>query len=222
MIRWNNTSRIKNFFSKELKGRIGAYDGYAEVGGLLPPAYKDWDSVVKAQFLEMSIFLSNYLLSSQGDRVAMANSLEIRLPYLDPRLMEFVARVPTKWKIFGLDEKYILKRAFKNILPEGITSRPKHPYRAPISESLLNEASAPYAGEMLSDEALKRTGLFDAAKVGRLVKMLRARGGTSEVNNMALVGILSAQLIHLQYVDDFPHRPPHSKRPDIVVDHRSR
>jgi len=221
MIRWDNTSRIKMFFSGELQDRIGGYDARKEVSRLLPPEYESWDCVVRAQYLEMVVFLSNYLLSSQGDRVAMAHSLEIRLPFLDPNVMEYMGRVPSKWKIYGVDEKYILKRSFKNVLPDSITARPKHPYRAPISESLLNTESADYTMEMLSESSLKKTGLFDAAKVDKLVKLLQRRGGGSEVNNMALVGILSAQLLHRRFVEDFPQTPPHSTPPDLVVDRRT-
>jgi asparagine synthase (glutamine-hydrolysing) len=84
----------------------------------------------------MVLFLGNYLLSSQGDRVAMAHSLEIRLPYLDYRLVEFMGKVPTKWKIFEMHEKYLLKKMYKDAIPESVIRRPKHPYRAPILERL--------------------------------------------------------------------------------------
>ena len=221
LIRWGNTSKIKMFFSDELKDRVGNYDGYGEVRSLLPPAYKNWDSVVKAQYLEMAVFFSNYLLSSQGDRVAMGHSLEIRLPYLDPNVMEFMGRVPSKWKVFGLDEKYILKRAFRGILPDSITARAKHPYRAPISGSLLKGPTSEHNRELLSENCLKESGLFDPGRVGKLIKLLEGPGSGSEVNNMALVGILSAQLTHKQFVDEFPGVPSFSGSPDRVFDRSS-
>ena len=221
LIRWTNTGKIKAFFSDELKAEIGGYDGFGEVKSLLPPAYNDWDIVVKAQFLEMALFLSNYLLSSQGDRVAMGHSLEIRLPYLDPNVMKFMGRVPSKWKIFGLDEKYILKRSFRGILPDNITARAKHPYRAPISESLLKGASAEQTRELLSENSLKRSGLFDPGRAGKLIRLFEGPGGGSEVNNMALVGILSAQLVHQQFVREFPAEPSHTGSPDWVFDRSS-
>jgi asparagine synthase (glutamine-hydrolysing) len=59
----------------------------------------------------MNLFLSNYLLSSQGDRMAMANSVEGRYPFLDHRVIEFASRLPAKLKLNGLNEKYILKKA---------------------------------------------------------------------------------------------------------------
>jgi asparagine synthase (glutamine-hydrolysing) len=221
MIRWGNTSRTKMFFSKDLQERIGNYTGYDEVIRMLPDSYDRWDCVVKAQFLEMAVFMSNYLLSSQGDRVAMAHSLEIRLPYLDPNVMEYMGHVPSKWKVFGLEEKYVLKRSFKNVLPDSIANRPKHPYRAPISESLLNQDSAAYTMDMLSEKALEKSGLFDAAKVGKLVKLLQGPRAGSEVNNMALVGILSTQLLHERFIDNFPKTPQVSVPPDLVFDRRS-
>ena len=112
-VRWENTSRIKALFSQELNEAIGQYDGYEEVRQSLPESYEQADDFSKAQYLEMAIFLSNYLLSSQGDRVAMANSIEIRLPFLDTRIVDFMARVPSKWKLLGLNEKHILKKSFE-------------------------------------------------------------------------------------------------------------
>ncbi|MHC4681975.1 MAG: asparagine synthase-related protein [Planctomycetota bacterium] len=165
--------------------------------------------------------MSSYLLSSQGDRVAMAHSVEIRLPYLDFRVMDFMGRVPAKWKILGLNEKYILKKSFKDILPHEVTSRPKHPYRAPIKQSLLNERTAEYTNEALSETALKRAGLFDVGKVTRLVRKLRTLSSPSEIDSMALVGVLSSQLVHRQFVEKFPWKGVHSVCPDLIVDRRS-
>ena len=76
-IRWKNTGKIKNFFSEQVKDSNRNYDSFSELMKLLPVNYFDWDIVTKAQFLESMIFLSNYLLSSQGDRVAMAHSARV-------------------------------------------------------------------------------------------------------------------------------------------------
>ena len=169
----------------------------------------------------MSIFLSNYLLSSQGDRVAMAHSVEIRLPFLDPNVMDFMARVPAKWKILGLNEKHILKKSFEGILPKEITGRPKNPYRAPIKQSLLNEKTFEYTKEALSEESLKETGLFDAGKVRKPLRKVKEIESPGEIDSMALVGVLSSQLIHRQFVQDFPARPDNSVSPTLIVDRRS-
>ena len=221
LIRWGNTSRIKALFSDELTAAIGSYCGYDQVRQSLPQAYEHADGLAKAQYLEMAIFLSNYLLSSQGDRVAMAHSVEIRLPFLDFRVIDLAARVPSKWKVLGLNEKYILKKTFKGILPEEITARPKHPYRAPIRQSLLNEKTAAYTQEALSESALKKTGLFDAQKVTRLLRKLQTPSPASEVDSMALVGVLSSQIVHHQFIEDFPWKTVRPANPNLVVDRRS-
>jgi asparagine synthase (glutamine-hydrolysing) len=220
-LRWENTSRLKMFFSKELRKAIGTYSGYEQVRESLPKAYEQADDLAKAQYLEMAIFLSNYLLSSQGDRVAMAHSVEIRVPFLDFRVIDYMGRVPAKWKILGLNEKHILKKCFEEILPDEIINRPKNPYRAPIKQSLLNHKTADYTREALSETLLKKAGLFDAGRVGRLLRKIGAAESPSEIDNMALAGILSSQIIHQQFIEDFPAKCVSFVNPDLVVDRRS-
>jgi asparagine synthase (glutamine-hydrolysing) len=221
LLRWENTKRSKIFFSESLNQAIGDYDGFAEVRESLPDGFAKLDLVSQAQYLETAIFLSNYLLSSQGDRMAMANSLEIRPPYLDKRIIEYMSKVPSKWKILGMNEKHILKKAYDGILPGDIINRPKHPYRAPIKNGLLDGKVSERTREMLSEKAINNTGLFDASKVTMLVRKLEKSRDGSEVDNMALAGILSSQIIYKQFIEDFPARPVHLQAPDIVIDRRS-
>jgi asparagine synthase (glutamine-hydrolysing) len=222
LLRWENTSRIKAFFSEGLKEAIGDYNGFAEVRESLPAGFSQWDCVSQAQYLETTIFLSNYLLSSQGDRMAMANSLEIRPPYLDKRIIEYMCRVPSKWKILGMNEKHILKKAYKGVIPDDITGRTKHPYRAPVKNSLLNGRAGDEAREMLSGNAINKAGLFDAKKVNLLVAKLEKVRDGSEVDNMALAGILSSQIIHKQFIESFPSKPVFLPDANLVIDKRTR
>lgn len=221
LIRWENTAKCKTFFSPDLKSRIGEYSGRDELLTQLPPDFQTWDYYSRAQYLESTIFLSNYLLSSQGDRVAMAHSLEIRVPFLDYRIMEYMARVPSRWKTLGLDEKHLLKKVFRDTLPEPILRRAKHPYRAPISQSLLSRGADDYAGELLSPTALQSAGLFDPVRVAMLLKKARASDNLSETDNMALVGILSSQLVHRQFVENPETAAPSPRRPNLVIDGRT-
>ena len=193
---------------------------YDEVKRKLPEDYDNRDCLAKAQYLEMSIFMSNYLLSSQGDRMAMANSVEIRLPYLDPNVVDFMSQVPSKWKILGLNEKHILKKAFKKILPETITTRSKHPYRAPIMQSLLRGKTGEHTAEMLSEKSLKSSGLFDTGKTKKLLAKIKSTGSANEMESMALVGMLSSQWIHRQFVEDFPDNENLPDSIDLLVDRR--
>ena len=222
LIRWNNTSKTKKFFSDDLRATIDPDCYREELERLLPKEYGTWDYLCKAQYLEMAIFLSNYLLSSQGDRVAMAHSLEIRLPYLDYRVIDFMGRVPSKLKIMGLDEKYILKKSFHEIMPEKIIKRPKHPYRAPIKQSLLNEKLSGYVHDTLSDRSLTEAGLFDVPKVKLLLQKLQATETPGEVDSMALAGILSTQLIVEKFIKSLSITATTAdpKTENIIVDNR--
>jgi asparagine synthase (glutamine-hydrolysing) len=222
MIRWHNTGRTRGFLSEGVRAAFGFEGCLERIRHSLPPAFDSWDSLSKAQYIEMAIFMSNYLLSSQGDRVAMGHSVEIRLPFLDFRLIEFMSRVPPELKIFGLKEKYILKKTFSDSVPAEILKRDKHPYRAPISQSLFHPGSYPRLSEYLSADCLKNSGLFDVKKVRLLETKIRKQANASEVDNMALAGILSTQIIHDQFVARFAQGRVAVKRPDVLYDYRTR
>ena len=221
MIRWNNTRRIKTFFSDTLKETIGPYDCIQEIRDRLPDDFNAASSLTKAQYLESTLFLSNYLLSSQGDRVAMGHAVETRPPFLDHRVIEFMARVPSMWKIFGLNEKYLLKKIFKDFLPENIVLRPKNPYRAPIQQSLLTEGNFDFLNDTLGEASLQAAGYFNAQKVKALTKKLAAQKNINEVDGMAIAGIVSTQIIHDQYIQNFPAAVNPMPELDLMVDHRS-
>ena len=220
LIRWKNTSRTKLFFSEELKKLIGNYNVYDDLNSFLPDDFAERDCLAKAQYLEIFLFLSNYLLSSQGDRVAMAHSLEIRVPFLDHRIIEFMARVNPLWKILGMNEKHILKKAFKGILPEAIVKRTKHPYRAPIQQSLCNSHTFDRVKDSLSELSLRQCGLFDATKVKNLLKKLYSATNINEVDGMALAGIYSTQLLYKYFIDQLPMPVNNDFRPVVFVDKR--
>ena len=220
LIRWNNTARIKRFFSENITTSMQDYDTLLELKDNLPEKFNKWDALSKAQYLEMKIFMSDYLLSSQGDRVAMAHSLEIRMPYLDYRLIEFMGKVPSYLKIRGLNEKFILKKIYKDILPQSILNRPKHPYRAPIKNSLLNK-NLQYVDYYLSDEKLKSYNLFNHSMVKILKDKLTKTENSSEFDNMALVGILTTQILNDRFIENFDTHKIKPSTFDIVFDRRS-
>jgi len=207
MLRWQNTAQLKSFFSDDLRMLNGGLGGFIDrYNTMLPPDFLSWDPLSRAQYTESKIFLSNYLLSSQGDRMAMANSVEGRYPFLDHRVIELAAQIPVHYRINGLNEKFILKNAARNIIPDELIDRPKQPYRAPISRCFFGENSPDYVDELLSDENLKRTGYFENNKVQKLLTKCRRQQGEllSERENMALVGILSTQLVDHQFIRNFP------------------
>lgn len=203
--RINTTSKIKDLFSAETKAAVADHDTLAAFGRDLPEGFASWHHLARAQFLEAKSLLAGYLLSSQGDRVAAANSIEGRFPFLDHRVVEFAATIPPGYKIYGLNEKYILKKAMADALPKNITERVKQPYMAPDSNCFVQPDSPAYIDEMLSEEALTRRGIFNPAAVTKLRNKCTRFADThlSFKDNMAFVGILSTQLLGHLYVDTF-------------------
>jgi asparagine synthase (glutamine-hydrolysing) len=207
LLRWHNTSQLKSFLADQFRPTVDALNGFIDrFTATLPDNFMSWSPLSRAQFTEISIFLSNYLLSSQGDRMAMANSVEGRFPYLDHRVIEFACQVPSKFRIDGLEEKYILKQAARRVIPDELVSRPKQPYRAPIGRCFFGDHKLDYVDEMMSAPQIEAKGYFDSKKVSRLVAKCRDREGAllSERENMGLVAILSTQLLDQQFIRDFP------------------
>jgi asparagine synthase (glutamine-hydrolysing) len=211
LLRWHNTSNLCNYFSEDVKAGLIGSDGFSEVMQWLPEGFDNYLPLSKSQWLESTIFMSGYLLSSQGDRMGMANSVEGRYPFLDYRVIEFAARLPPDLKMHGLNEKFILKHMMKGRLPDSVLKRPKQAYRAPISGSFFSNSARDYTESLLSNQDLQATGLFNPSGVSSLIHKIKNAGLITETDNMALSGILSMQLLYHQYVlkDQFqPLKPP--------------
>src|SRR5690606_23797278 len=153
-----------------------------------------------AQYLESRFLLPGYILSSQGDRMAMAHGIEGRFPFLDHRLVEFAATLPAEMKLKGLVEKHILREATRDLLPESILRRTKQPYRAPDSASFRDAGEQDYVRGAMSAEKITAGGLFNPASVSKLLAKSRQQSLTGFRDNAAFVGILSSQL----WLDTFP------------------
>lgn len=207
VLRWRNTSNIQNFFSEDMKSDLNGFDQYELVKKMLPNGFDRYDRLNKSQWLESSIFMSSYLLSSQGDRVGMANSVEGRYPFLDYRVIEFAAKLPPDYKMHGLNEKFILKRMMDNRLPESVLKRPKQAYRAPIAGSFLSSPAREYVMDLLSKQDITKTGIFSYNAVQKLINKISLGEMVTEMENMALAGIISTQLIYHQYILKDNFRP---------------
>ena len=220
IVRWNNNTKLKNFFSEDFRNQIGDYNCYDEFKKIIPGDFDKWDYVYKAQYIEIITFMSGYLLSSQGDRMAMANSVELRVPYLDHRIIEYMAAVPSVFKIRGLNEKYLLKKVFKNLLPGDIVNRAKNPYRAPIRNSFFNNRSFDIHS-VLSPEEINEAGVFDYAKVKLLIQKAEKSQYLSELDNMAIAGIISTQFLHHHFIKYKNLNGPEDYVFNILIDKRT-
>lgn len=206
--RWELTSKLKTFFSDDVKQQLVNHDPLAEFSSQLPEQFSSWPAFCQAQYLETVNLMPGYILSSQGDRMSMGNSVEGRFPFLDYRVVEFASQIPVRFKMNGLNEKYLLKYAMRELIPDRIRNRPKQPYRAPEAHSFIDTqkqtARFEYVSRLLSPEKLEENGLFQPVAVKRLVKKMEQGRAIGTRDNMALVGILSTQLLVEQMIDQQP------------------
>lgn len=194
--RWTTSQHALRFLSPELRGAVGDWNPLDFYEARLPPAAMAWQPLARDQYVEAKSLLAAYLLPAQGDRVAMANSVEGRYPYLDHRVIEFANRLPANWKIRGLTEKYLLRRALDGLLPPEILWRTKQPYRAPDQSSFFIDGEPlDYVADLMGGERIRGAGYFDATAVGRLVDKCRAGRAIGFADNQAFVGILSTMLV---------------------------
>ncbi|NND10230.1 MAG: asparagine synthase (glutamine-hydrolyzing) [Flavobacteriaceae bacterium] len=213
LLRWNNTSRIKNYLSAENRKQINGHDPIGDFEKKLEPKLNGHDYLTKAQWIELNIFMSGYLLSSQGDRMGMANSIEGRYPFLDHRVIEFCMSLAPDLKLNGLNEKYLLKKMMKGRLPEQILNRPKQAYRAPIRSTFISDDLPEYLKNMLSEEKIKEFGIFNPEHVSQLLNKMRTKKQVSEIDNMAVTAILSTQTLHDLFIN---RSMPELKKEDLV------
>ena len=206
------TSKIKDFYSADMRAAVSQIDPLEELRDELPSGFNSWSQLNRAAYLEFTTLLSPYLLSSQADRVGMAHSVEARFPFLDHRIFEFAASLPTRSKLRGLREKDILRRWAASIIPAEHASRTKQPYRSPDIPAFFAGAEVDYVQEVLTPEALRDVGIFEAAPTAALLRRCRAGLATSFRESQALVAILSTQLWHKQFCSGPTTFPPRAAR----------
>ncbi|MBD3868892.1 MAG: asparagine synthase (glutamine-hydrolyzing) [Acidobacteria bacterium] len=196
--RWGSAANLKRMFSSDTASAVAGIDAVGRLLADLPEDAAGWDPLSMAQYLEVRTLLSGYLLSSQGDRMLMAHSVEGRFPFLDHHVVEYCNSLPPRYKLRVLDEKHVLKRCAAELVPQEILDRPKQPYRAPDAPGFLGEKAPAYVADVLSDAAVEQAGVFEVQQVRRLVAKCEngvLRHKLSNTDNMAFIGVLSTQLL---------------------------
>jgi asparagine synthase (glutamine-hydrolysing) len=210
-LRWSSTGALKRLFSAEVRDRVAKIDSRGALLAKLPPEFSRWTALAQDQYLEVHTLLSGYLLSSQGDRMLMAHSVEGRFPFLDRRVAALAESLPPAYKLRVLDEKHVLKRAAADLLPASILERPKQPYRAPDALSFATTEAQEWMAEVAGPEQVEDAGCFDPAAVQQLLAKCASRaanGQFSNADNMGVVGVLSTQLVYDQFIRRRPEAVP--------------
>ena len=203
------TSRHR-YFSAGLNEELGGHVAYEDLDLDLARMGR-WHPLNRSLYVGYKVQLAGLLLSQKGDRVAMANSVETRYPFLDEDVIAFASRIHPRWKLRGkLRDKYLLRQAAERVLPQAIAQRRKAMFRAPFAESFLTHPPA-FVRDLISPEALARTGYFDVAAVRRDCEALakgegRAMGAFA---SLGLGGVVATQLWHHLYLGgglcELPH-----------------
>jgi asparagine synthase (glutamine-hydrolysing) len=220
--RWDSTKGIISMLTAGARTLMEGRDVEDDLIRRMPAGCAEWDSLGRAQWLEMTTLLPGYILSAQGDRMLMAHSVEGRFPFLDPDLVSLAGSLPARHKLLGLDEKHILKRAFADLVPQSILKRPKQPYRAPDASSFFSGSNADWVNDVVSPEALQSAGVFEPSLVGRLVEKCRKTQGErmSNTDNMRVLAVLSTMLTHQMFIaaDGRGSQDEEPPQPMMVID----
>ena len=200
--RFQLTARIKDFYSADMRAAVAGNDPLDELRASLPAGFATWSPLNRAAYLEMVTLLSPYLLSTQGDRMSLAHGVEARYPFLDHRVFEFAARLPTQSKLLGLREKAILRRWARDVVPPTVQERQKQPYRAPDVPAFFTPEPVEYVRDVLDAGNVARSGLFEPAAVAGLVRRCRTGAATGFRESQALVAVLSTELWYRQFISE--------------------
>jgi asparagine synthase (glutamine-hydrolysing) len=213
------TGAVKAFYRSELAEEVGRTASLDRLRAELPTQFPDWSELERAAWLEVATLLEPYLLSAQGDRVAMAHGVEGRFPFLDDRVFAHSVSLPEHEKLDGMNEKVALRNVAAEVLPQRIAERGKQPYRAPEIAPFFAEGAPDWVEETLSSSALRAAGIWDPERVDGLLRRCRAGRATGMRESMALVGILSTQLWHGEFVGrGIAAYPPETGEPLVRID----
>jgi asparagine synthase (glutamine-hydrolysing) len=207
--RWAATRAIGRVFSADVRRAIADADPVGALVARLAPEVRGWDPLAVDQLLELETLLAGQLLSSQGDRVAMASAVEGRFPFLSRDVVELATALAPRHKLRVLDEKHALKGAARGLVPAEVRSRKKQPYRAPDAIALVGPHAPAYVADLVDERAVREAGIFDPRAVTLLFEKARAQaaaGSFSHADDMAVVGVVTTSLLHRAFVDEPPTR----------------
>jgi asparagine synthase (glutamine-hydrolysing) len=226
MIRWQNTAWARRVLAPSLRAEADPEASEADLLAEMPDGWLEWAPLARAQWVEIATFMSSYLLSYQGDRVAMAHGIEVRYPFLDPEMIRWCSSLPTRLKMPGLRDKVTLRHLASRTLPPEIWQWTKQPYRAPMTSALFGPDAPDYVHDLLSPTAVDDLGLLDPKAVRMLAGRAFDRKGhmAGEREEMALVGALTLQALGRAFLRDLHGHIALARRrldgvaPSVLVD----
>jgi asparagine synthase (glutamine-hydrolysing) len=165
---WDDTAHLSSLLSADFRARVSDSALRAPMLDYLRGLGPGAAPLDRMLALEQRFFLTDHNLL-YTDRMSMAAGVEVRVPFLDPELMEFAAGLPLDMLQRGRTGKWVLKEAMSRHLPAGIVHRPKTGFGAPLRRWMHDDLRA-MAGDLLSDPSLRARGIFDPAATRRLFR----------------------------------------------------
>ncbi len=159
-------------FSQSLRGSLAGYRAADVVRQHWTNAPDD-DPVATAQYVDLKTWLPGDILT-KVDRTAMACSLEVRVPMLDHRFVEWALALPRAMKIANGQSKFLLKRAFERLVPSQVLYRPKQGFSVPLAAWFRGSLGESFAQDLSGGGALGASGYFEPGAIGRLLEQHRS------------------------------------------------
>ena len=205
------------FYSEAMHQVRGSASPWADLQMPLDRAQR-WHPLNRGVWVAGRVTLAGHLLQAKGDRVSMHSSVEVRYPFLDEDVFDFLARLDPAWKLRGLRDKHLLRLLAERWLPPSIYQRQKVIFRAPL-DSFHMDPEPPYVGQLLSEESLNRTGYFDPAAIQHWRRAFREmRSGSLPRLSIegGLAAVVATQLWHHLYIDGSLAEIPGAVKPNAV------
>jgi asparagine synthase (glutamine-hydrolysing) len=188
------------FYADPMREVLNSTNPWADLQFPLERA-KNWHPLNRGIWVAARVTLAGLLLQAKGDRVAMHSSVEVRYPFLDENVFDFLSKLHPKWKLRGFRDKHILRLLAERWVPPIVYQRQKVIFRAPL-DSFHLEPEPKFVGQLLSEESLKRTGYFDAKEVLHWRKAYRDLKSLPRLSvEMGLAAVVATQIWHHTYID---------------------
>ena len=164
---------------------------------------KRWHPLNRGVWVAARVTLAGHLLQGKGDRVSMHSSVEVRYPFLDEEVFDFLAGLDPSWKLRGFRDKHLLRLLAERWLPPSVARRRKAIFRAPL-DTFHIEPEPAFVSQLLSEESLRRTGYFDVAAVNHWrhsFSKMRTGSLPRLSIELGLTAIVATQLWHHLYIE---------------------
>jgi asparagine synthase (glutamine-hydrolysing) len=185
------------FYSEPMREVLAQTNPWTELDFPVERARR-WHPLHRGVWIAARVLLAGHLLQAKGDRVAMHSSVEVRYPFLDEDVFDFLAKLHPRWRLRGFRDKHLLRLLAERWVPKSVARRHKVIFRAPL-DSFHTEPEPPFVAQLLSEESLRKTNYFDSAAVAQWrndFRKMRAGSLPRLSVEMGLMAVVATQLWH--------------------------